>query len=149
MMRRSGHAVWQGTVRDGRGALATPSRVLDDVPYSFATRFGDQAGTNPEELMAAAHAGCYSMALSFLLGAAGLTTRRIQTRAELSIEASGQSWSVTAIHLTVSAQVPGAGEADFQRIAEQARSGCLVTRMLSERVSVTMDARLEASAEPA
>ena len=149
MMRRSGNAVWLGTLRDGRGALATPSRVLDEAPYSFATRFGDAAGTNPEELMAAAHAGCYSMALSFLLASAGLAPRRIQTRAELSIESSGPSWSVTAIHLTVSAQVPGAAEDDFQRIAEQARSGCLVTRMLSASVIVTMDARLEASAEPA
>jgi osmotically inducible protein OsmC len=144
MVRRNAHAVWQGTVRDGRGVLATAGRALNDMPYSFNTRFGDEAGTSPEELIAAAHAGCYSMALSWFLGAAGLTPRRIETHAQVSVESSGASWSVVAVRLMVTASAPGAADADFQRLAEQARAGCLVTRMLDAAIAVTLEARLDA-----
>lgn len=147
MLKRSGHATWQGKLAQGRGLLTTPSRILDDVPYSFPTRFGDSPGTNPEELIAAAHAGCYSMALSFLLGEAGLTPDTIRTTAELSVVNEQASWTITAIHLTVVARIPQASEEAFQKIAEQARAGCLVTRLVTAQV--TLEARLESAATSA
>jgi osmotically inducible protein OsmC len=141
MMKPSAQAVWQGGLAKGSGLLTTPSQVLADTPYSFATRFGDEPGTNPEELIAAAHAGCYSMALAFLLGQAGLSPQTIRTTADLTVVNSKASWTVTAIHLTVSAVVPGAGDDAFRRIAEQARTGCLVSRLVN--ATVTLDAQLE------
>lgn len=141
MLKRGGHATWQGTLAQGRGLLTTPSRTLNDAPYSFPTRFGEALGTNPEELIAAAHAGCYSMALSFLLGQAGIAPETIRTTAELSVVNEQASWTVTAIHLTVVARIPQASEETFQKIAEQARAGCLVTRLVT--APVTLEARLE------
>jgi len=140
MLKRSARAIWQGTLMTGEGTLTTPSEVLAETRYSFPTRFGDEVGTNPEELIAAAHAGCYCMALSFLLEKAGLTPETIRTTAELSITNEKSMWTVTAIHLTVSAKIPGATAAAFQAIASQAKEGCLVSRLVN--ASVTLDAQL-------
>ncbi len=141
MLKPTAQAVWQGSLAQGKGLLTTPSEVLADTPYSFRTRFGDDPGTNPEELIAAAHAGCYSMALAFLLGSAGLPPQSIRTTARLSVVNMDASWTVTAIHLSVSAAVPGASDEAFQKIAEQARTGCLVSRLVN--APVTLDAALE------
>ena len=134
-MKRTAHAIWQGGLRDGEGHLTTASRILAEARYSFTTRFGDEPGTNPEELIAAAHAGCFSMSLVYHLEKAGLPPTRVQTTAELTLDVVGPS--VTGIHLGVVARVPGAREADFQRIAEEAKRACLVSRLLQAPVTLT------------
>jgi osmotically inducible protein OsmC len=143
-MKRKASAVWQGGLRDGKGRLSTPSGVLSDTQYSFATRFEDGIGTNPEELIAAAHAGCFSMALSGQLGDAGLTARSIQTTATVTLERTDAGFTITAVHLDVSAAIPGASAAAFATAAENAKAGCPVSRLLNAKI--TMDARLEAQA---
>jgi lipoyl-dependent peroxiredoxin len=125
-MKRNASAVWEGGLRDGRGRLSTGSGVLSDTQYSFATRFESGAGTNPEELIAAAHAGCFSMALSGQLGNAGMTARSIRTHATLTLEKTDAGFTITAVHLDVTAAIPGAP----------------VSRVLNAKI--TMDARLEA-----
>jgi osmotically inducible protein OsmC len=139
-LKRSAKAVWRGGLAAGKGDLTTDSRVLAEAAYSFPTRFGDERGTNPEELIAAAHAGCFSMAFAYFLGDAGFTPERIESGAEVSLRSEAGVWSVTGVHLDVVASVPGIADADLQRIAEQAKSGCLVSRLL--RVPVTLSARL-------
>ncbi len=140
-MKRGAFAIWEGALIKGKGGLTTESRVLDDSPFSFATRFADGSGTNPEELIAAAHAGCFSMALAFLLGDAKHPPESIRTAAELSFENVGASWTVTGIHLAVVAKVPAIAASEFQHIAELAKRGCLVSRLVV--VPVTLDARLD------
>lgn len=140
-MKRSANAVWESGFSTGQGRLTTDSKVLADARYSYPTRFGNEVGTNPEELIAAAHAGCFSMALAFFLGDAGMPPELIRTTAELSIENKSGNPTVSGIHLRVAARVPGAGDADFRRIAERAKGECLVSRLL--KTEITLDAALE------
>jgi osmotically inducible protein OsmC len=140
-MQRNASAVWQGSLRDGRGTVSTGSGVLSGTPYSFRTRFEEGTGTNPEELVAAAHAGCFSMALSAQLGNAGLTPESIRTMATLTFEKADAGWSVTAIHLDCVARVPGADQAAFNTAANEAKAGCPISRLLN--TNITLNARLE------
>jgi lipoyl-dependent peroxiredoxin len=140
-MKRAGSAIWKGGLRDGRGEISTNSGVLSGTPYSFSTRFENEAGTNPEELIAAAHAGCFSMALSGELSKAGLTPESIRTKASVSLDRTGEGFSITAVHLVVRANVPGADPQAFEKAANDAKAGCPVSRVLNARI--TMDARLE------
>jgi osmotically inducible protein OsmC len=141
-MKRKGSAAWSGGLKDGKGKVSTDSGVLDDTQYSFSTRFEDGKGTNPEELIAAAHAGCFSMALSGQLGKAGLTADHIATTASVSLEKSDAGFSITAVHLDVRARVPGADKRAFDKAAADAKAGCPVSRVLN--ADITMDAKLEA-----
>jgi osmotically inducible protein OsmC len=140
-MKRTGSAVWQGGIRDGRGTVSTESGVLDGAQYSFSTRFEDGKGTNPEELLAAAHAGCFSMALSKQLGDAGLTAESINTTAAVRLEKTDAGFSITKVHLDVTARVPGADAAALQKAADNAKAGCPVSRLFN--AEITMDAKLE------
>ncbi|MCF7200907.1 OsmC family protein [Pseudomonas oligotrophica] len=135
-MKKSASAVWQGGLKDGKGTISTQSGALKDNPYGFNTRFEDAPGTNPEELIGAAHAGCFSMALSMLLGQAGLTAERIETRAEVTLDKDGEGFSITAVDLTLRARVPGADQARFAEIADQAKEGCPVSKLLNARISL-------------
>jgi len=141
-MKRSASAVWRGGLKDGKGSLSTDSGVLSDTQYSFGTRFEDGIGTNPEELIGAAHAGCFSMALSAQLGNAGLTAESIRTKAAVTLEKTDAGFTITAIHLDVTAKVPGADRAAFETAANAAKAGCPVSRVLN--AAITMDAKLEA-----
>ena len=140
-MKRKGSAVWSGGLKDGKGTVSTDSGVLEGTRYSFSTRFENGKGTNPEELIAAAHAGCFSMALSGQLGKADLTAERIATTATVSLEKSEEGFAITAVHLDVSAKVPGADKSVFDEAAADAKAGCPVSRLL--KAEITMDARLE------
>ena len=141
MMQRNASAVWTGDLKSGNGTLTTPSTVLSSTPYSFKTRFEDSPGTNPEELIAAAHAGCFSMALSARLTEAGHKPSRIQTKATVSLEKKDDGFQITKVHLEMKAAVPGLGEEDFQKAAKAAKEGCPVSRVL--KAEITMDATLE------
>lgn len=141
-MQRKASAVWKGGLKDGKGAVSSTSGVLSNTPYSFTTRFEDTPGTNPEELIAAAHAGCFSMALSGQLGAANLTADSINTTATLTMEKLDAGWTITTVHLDVTAKVPGATAEAFNTAAQNAKAGCPVSRVLNAKV--TMDAKLEA-----
>lgn len=136
-MKKTASAVWQGDLKTGKGAISTQSGALKDNPYGFNTRFEDAPGTNPEELIGAAHAGCFSMALSLMLGQAGLTAERIETRAEVTLDKEGEGFAITAIALTLEARIPGADEAQFQQIAHQAKEGCPVSKVLNARISLS------------
>jgi osmotically inducible protein OsmC len=141
-MKRTASAVWQGNLKEGKGNLTTPSGVLNKTAYSFHTRFEDGNGTNPEELIAAAHAGCFSMALSAMLGGEGFTPTQLNTTANLTMENKDGGWTITAIHLDLRGQVPGIDQAKFEEIAAKAKAGCPVSRVLN--ANITMSARLEA-----
>lgn len=140
-MKRSANAVWTGDLRSGKGTLSTESGVLSDAAYSFKTRFEDGKGTNPEELVAAAHAGCFSMALSFELQRAGLKADRIATKADVTIEQKDGGFAVTAVHLTLKAKIPGASQATFENAANTAKAGCPISKLL--KADITLDAQLE------
>jgi len=140
-MKRKASAVWQGSLKDGKGTISSDSGVLSDSQYSFATRFADGKGTNPEELIAAAHAGCFSMALSNELGKVGLTPESIKTNAAVTLEQTDSGFAITAVHLDVSAKVPNATQQAFGAAAAAAKSGCPVSKVL--RADITMDAKLE------
>ena len=140
-MLRKGSAVWRGGLRDGQGAVSTESGVLSDTQYSFATRFEDGKGTNPEELIAAAHAGCFSMALSKQLEDAGVKAEEIRTTAAVRLEKTDAGFTITKIHLDVSARIPGGDRSAFETAAKNAKAGCPVSRVLN--AEITMDARLE------
>jgi osmotically inducible protein OsmC len=140
-MKRSASAVWKGGLKDGRGTISTQSGVLQDTQYSFSTRFEEGKGTNPEELIAAAHAGCFSMALSAQLDTAGKKAESIQTEAEVTLEKTEAGFTVTAVHLKVRAKVPGAAPPDFKTAAEAAKNGCPISRLL--KAQITMEAKLE------
>ncbi len=140
-MKRKASAVWQGGLKDGKGAISTDSGVLSGTQYSFGTRFENGKGTNPEELIGAAHAGCFSMALSGQLGNAGLVAGRIQTTATVSLEKTDAGFTVTAVHLDVTAKIPGASEDAFEKAANGAKAGCPISRLLNAKI--TMEARLE------
>ena len=141
-MKRKASAAWQGGLKDGKGTISTDSGVLDNSQYSFSTRFEDGKGTNPEELIAAAHAGCFAMALSGQLGNAGLTADRINTTAAVTLEKTDAGFTITKIHLDVSAKVPSATEEQLQTAAGNAKAGCPVSRLL--KADITMTATLEA-----
>ena len=139
-MQRKASAVWKGGLKDGRGTLSAPGGVLNNTQYSFSTRFENAAGTNPEELIAAAHAGCFSMALSAQLGAANLTPESIGTSATLTMEKLEAGWTITAVHLDVTAKVPGASAEAFNTAAQNAKAGCPVSKVLNAKI--TMNAKL-------
>jgi len=140
-MERKASAVWKGGLKDGKGVVSSSSGVLSNTPYSFTTRFENTPGTNPEELIAAAHAACFSMALSAQLGAANLTAESINTNARLTMEKLEAGWTITAVHLDVTAKVPGADAAAFNKAADNAKAGCPVSKVLNAKI--TMDAKLE------
>ena len=136
-MQRKASAVWKGGLKDGKGTVSSTSGVLANTPYSFTTRFEDTPGTNPEELIAAAHAGCFSMALSGQLGAANLTADSIHTTATLTMEKLEAGWTITTVHLDVTAKVPGATAEAFNTAAQNAKAGCPVSRVLNAKVTMT------------
>jgi osmotically inducible protein OsmC len=139
-MQRKASAIWKGGLKDGKGAISAPGGVLKDTPYSFTTRFENAPGTNPEELIAAAHAGCFSMALSAQLGGANLTPESISTTVTLSLDKLDSGWTITASHIDVVGKVPGADAATFQKHAEAAEKGCPVSKVLNAKI--TMNAKL-------
>lgn len=141
-MVRKGRAVWRGAGRDGAGELSTDSGVLDATPYSFRTRFEDQPGTNPEELIAAAHAGCFSMALAFQLQGAGFTATELATEAAVSLEPEGTGFRISKSALTLRAKVSGIDRAKFDELAHAAELGCPVSKLL--KAEITLEASLEA-----
>jgi len=141
-MKRKASAVWKGSIKDGKGTISTDSGVLSETQYSFSTRFEDGTGTNPEELIAAAHAGCFSMALSGQLGEAGLTAESINTTAAVTLEKTTDGFAITTIHLDVTARIPGADRQAFETAANNAKAGCPVSKLLNAKI--TMDAKLEA-----
>ena len=140
-MRRKASAVWNGGLKDGKGTISTDSGVLSETQYSFSTRFEDGVGTNPEELIAAAHAGCFSMALSGQLGQAGLTAESINTTATVRLEKTDSGFAITSVHLEVKAKVPGADKQAFETAANNAKAGCPVSKVLN--AEITMEASLE------
>jgi osmotically inducible protein OsmC len=141
-MKRKASAVWRGGLKDGKGSISTDSGVLSDTQYSFSTRFEDGIGTNPEELIGAAHAGCFSMALSGQLGNAGMTADSINTTATVTLEKTDAGFTVTEVHLDVTAKIPGASEEAFNTAANNAKAGCPISRLLN--ATITMNAKLEA-----
>jgi lipoyl-dependent peroxiredoxin len=141
-MKRTASATWLGDLKAGKGTLGTQSGVLKETPYSFTTRFESTPGTNPEELIAAAHAGCFTMALSAFLGKGGFTPQKLSTQAALTLEQVEGNWTVTAIHLDLTARVPGIDQAKFKEIAADAKTNCPISRLLNTKI--TLDAKLEA-----
>lgn len=140
-MQRKASAVWKGGLKDGKGTVSASSGVLSNTAYSFTTRFENSPGTNPEELIAAAHAACFSMALSAQLGNANLTPESINTTATLSLDKLDSGWTITAIQLDVVGRVPKADNAAFQTAAENAKTGCPISKLLNAKI--TMTAKLE------
>ncbi len=123
-MMTFGTAVWEGGIKDGKGAISTKSGALDKYPYGFASRFEGKPGTNPEELIGAAHAGCFTMALSLMLGEATLTAEHMETKAAVTLEKVADGFAITAVHLTLNAKVPGADQATFDELVAEAKAGC-------------------------
>ena len=140
-MKRTASAQWTGGLKDGKGTISTQSGVLKDANYGFSTRFEDGPGTNPEELIGAAHAGCFSMALSAQLGQAGLTAESIRTTAAVTLDKVGDGFAVTKVHLDLVARIPGATQAAFETAANNAKQGCPISKLL--KAEITMDAKLE------
>jgi len=142
-VKRSASAEWKGGIKDGKGTISTESKVLTNTPYSFGTRFESESGsgTNPEELIGAAHAGCFSMAFSGMLNAAKLTADSIRTTAAVTVEKVEGGFAIKAVHLTVKAKVPGATQEQFKQAAEAAKAGCPVSKVLNAKI--TMEATLE------
>jgi lipoyl-dependent peroxiredoxin len=141
-MQTYGSAVWQGGIKDGKGAISTKSGSLDHYPYGFSSRFEGKPGTNPEELIGAAHAGCFTMALSLILGEAGLTAEQMDTKAEVTLEKQPDGFAITAVHLTLRAKIPGADQAKLQELAAKAKAGCPVSKLF--KAEITLDAALVA-----
>lgn len=140
-MKRKASAKWNGDLKNGKGSISTDSGVLNNTQYSFTTRFENGIGTNPEELIAAAHAGCFSMALSAQLGEAGMTPESIQTTASVTLDKAGDGFAITTVHLDVVAKIPGADQPAFEQAANKAKAGCPVSKVLN--ANITMDAKLE------
>ena len=136
-MKRKASAIWQGGLKDGEGTISTESGVLDKTQYSFGTRFENGKGTNPEELIGAAHAGCFSMAFSAELGKAGLTPESIHTTATITMEKTDAGFTVTQSHLDVTVKIPGADKAKVEEIANAAKAGCPISRVLNAKISLT------------
>lgn len=140
-MKRTASAHWSGGLQDGKGTVSTASGVLKDTQYSFGTRFEDGVGTNPEELIGAAHAGCYSMALSMILGQHGLTAEAIDTKATVTLDEVDDGFAVTAVHLDLHARIPGADAGTFDEAAEAAKAGCPISKLLNTKI--TLNAKLD------
>ena len=140
-MIKKASAIWKGGIKDGGGTISTETGVLKDAPYGFKSRFENGKGTNPEELLGAAHAGCFSMALSLILGEAGLTAEKIETHAAVTLEKVADGFAITASHLDVTVKIPGADNAKFQELANKAKAGCPVSKVLNAKI--TMNATLE------
>lgn len=140
-MQRKGSAVWQGGLKDGKGTVSTESGALKELQYSFGSRFESGVGTNPEELLAAAHAGCFSMALSGQLGAANLKAESIRTTAAVTLEKTDAGFTITKVHLDLVAKVPGADQAAFDTATANAKAGCPVSRLF--KAEITLSAKLE------
>jgi lipoyl-dependent peroxiredoxin len=140
-MQRKASAVWQGGLKDGKGTISTQSGVLKETQYSFSTRFEDGIGTNPEELLAAAHAGCFTMALSAQLGGAGMTAQKLETTATISLEKLPDGFAITKSHLETVARIPGADKAKFDAAVKAAETGCPVSKLF--KTEITVNARLE------
>ncbi len=141
-MIRNGSAEWRGSLKEGKGTVSTESGILSNAAYSFSTRFENGKGTNPEELIAAAHAGCFSMALSAQLGGAGITPESIRTTAAVTLEKVEGGFAVTSSHLDVTAKIPGGDRAAFEKAASEAKAGCPISKLLNAKI--TMDAKLVA-----
>jgi osmotically inducible protein OsmC len=140
-MKKTASAHWQGGIKDGKGTISTQSGALKSAPYGFNTRFENQPGTNPEELLGAAHAGCFSMALSKELGEAGMTAESIDTQAEVTLDKADGGFAITAVHLTLKARIPGADRAAFEKAVETAKNGCPVSKVLN--AEITLEAVLD------
>ncbi len=140
-MKRKASVQWQGDLKAGKGTVSTESGVLHDTPYSFAKRFGEEKGTNPEELVAAAHASCFTMALSAELGKANLVPERLSTTCTITLDKADGGWSITESNLELRAKVPGASEEAFRTAAEAAETGCPISKLF--KTKITLDARLE------
>lgn len=140
-MIKKASAVWKGTLKEGGGVISTETGVLKETPYGFKSRFEDGKGTNPEELIAAAHAGCFSMALSLILGEAGFTAERIETHAAVTIEKVAEGFEITTSQLDLVAKIPGIDQAKFDELANKAKAGCPVSKVL--KAKITLNARLE------
>ncbi|MGW8391445.1 OsmC family protein [Pseudoduganella sp. HUAS MS19] len=136
-MKTSGSAVWTGGIKDGRGAISTASGALQAAPYGFSSRFEGKPGTNPEELIGAAHAGCFTMALSLILGEAGFTAEKMETRAEVTLDKVADGFSISAIHLDLQAKIPGADKAKFEELANKAKVGCPVSKLFNTNITLT------------
>ena len=139
-MKTHGSAAWQGGIKDGKGAISTKSGALKEYPYGFASRFEGKPGTNPEELIGAAHAGCFTMALSLILGEAKLKADQMDTKAEVTLEKQGDGFAITSVHLTLRAAIPGVDQATFEQLAGKAKAGCPVSKLLNAKI--TLDAEL-------
>jgi len=135
-MKTSGSAKWRGGFKDGKGSISTASGALKEYPYSAGSRFEGTAGTNPEELIGAAHAGCFTMALSLILGEAKLTAESMETKAEVSLDKLPDGFSITSVHLTLKAKVPGATQAQFAELAAKAKAGCPVSKVLNAKITL-------------
>ncbi|MDU9392767.1 OsmC family protein [Pseudomonas sp. zfem002] len=140
-MKKTASAHWEGGLKDGKGQISTESGALRQTPYGFNTRFEDTPGTNPEELIGAAHAGCFSMALSMILGEAGFKAESIDTRAEVTLDKQPDGFAITAVHLILQARIPGASDQQFQELANKAKAGCPVSKVLN--ANITLDATLQ------
>ena len=140
-IKRNGSAVWSGGIKDGKGAVSTGSGALKDAQYGFNTRFEDGPGTNPEELIGAAHAGCFTMALSGQLGKAGMTAQELRTTATVSMEKEGDGFTITAVHLDLVARIPGSSQEAFDQAANTAKENCPVSKLLN--AEITLSSRLE------
>lgn len=141
VIKKKGSAVWKGGLKDGKGTVSTESGVLSNAQYGFNTRFENGPGTNPEELLGAAHAGCFSMALSAQLGEAGMTAESINTTATVSLEKVEGGFAITAVHLDLTAKIPGADKAAFEKAANNAKAGCPVSKLFNAKI--TLDAKLQ------
>ena len=139
-MKTTGSAEWKGGIKDGVGALSTKSGALSKYPYGFSARFEGKPGSNPEELLGAAHAGCFTMALSMILGEAGMTAEQMDTTAEVTLDKVGDGFEITRIHLTLKAKIPGADAAKFDECAQKAKAGCPVSKLF--KAEITLDASL-------
>jgi lipoyl-dependent peroxiredoxin len=139
-IKRRGSASWRGGLKDGKGAISTESGALKSYPYGFAARFEGQPGTNPEELLAGAHAGCFTMALSLMLGEAKLTAEQMDTTAEVTLEQVDGGFAITSVHLTLRAKIPGTDAQTFSKLANQAKAGCPVSKLF--KTDITLDAAL-------
>ena len=137
-MLRSATAVWSGTLKEGKGNISTQSKALANQPYGFNTRFEDKPGTNPEELIGAAHAGCFTMALAAQLTEKKLTIEQLKTEAEVTLEQEGKAFTITAVHLDLQAKVPGIEKAEFEKIANEVKNSCPVSKVLNAEISLTV-----------
>ncbi|MDR6376172.1 OsmC family protein [Paraburkholderia caledonica] len=141
-MEKTAAVGWTGGIKDGKGSITTQSGALDDVPYGFSSRFETGPGTNPEELIGAAHAGCFTMAFSLMLTQAGLTAEHIDTKAKVTLEKVGDGFAITKCHLEMEAKIPSADTATFEKLSGMARHGCPVSKLFANNAEITLDAKL-------